>query len=254
MPRLPPLRTQTTPAEATARVTAGSGRRRLVAASAILALAALATGAVVSWRRSSVLDPARPPSGPVVSDVTSTAVAERASVPPARTASTTTAAIAPTTTARRAATPTVPVVRPRGQVAGKPILEPPAVSVSEAGRGAAATSSSEPAESRIRLSVEHPFENGRLIVWIDGVLVYETKPRRRCPRGSAPQGPRRPRRKLLDVEPGPPEMRVEVTWDQDRRVSTKVVESLWLDRPARGPCGPHEQGPEPLIWSRLAKE
>ena len=25
------------------------------------------------------------------------------------------------------------------------------------------------------MSVEHPFENGRLIVWIDGVLVHEAK-------------------------------------------------------------------------------
>ena len=69
---------QTTPAGASTPVTTGSGRRWLVPAGVMLVLAVLAAGAFVSWRRSSVLDPARLPSGPVVPEEAPTAVADRA--------------------------------------------------------------------------------------------------------------------------------------------------------------------------------
>jgi len=145
--------------------------------------------------------------------------------------------------ARPAAIPTVPTVRPRGPAAGavSPIAEPPA--------------SSAPAPSRIRLSVEHPFENGRLIVWIDGVLVYETKLQATGSKKIVTFTVREGRAEtLLNVEPGPHEVRVEVTWDQGRRASTKVVDV------ASGSTGLLEvrvgrmSKDLSLSWSRLAKE
>ena len=217
--------------------------------------------------------PARPPSGPVVSDEAPTAVADVAPVPPAPTASTTPVPVAPTTTvpmtpattAPTAATTTaptaapaaVPTVPPRAE-AGKasPIIESPATDVSDAGEAAAdATPSSDAAQSRIRLNVEHPFENGRLIVWIDGVLVYETKLQATVSRRIVAFKVREGRvEKLLDVEPGPHEVRVEVTWDQGRRASTKVVDV------ASGSTGLLEvrvgrmSKDLSLSWSRLAKD
>jgi len=223
-------------------VTTGSRRRWLVPAGAVLVLAVLAAVAFVSWRRSSVFDPARSPSGPAASEEPPTTVAATAPVPQAPSASTT-APIVPTTMARPAATPTVPTVRPRGPAAGavSPMIEPPA--------------SSAPAASRIRLSVEHPFENGRLIVWIDGVLVYETKLQATGSKKIVTFTVREGRAEtLLNVEPGPHEVRVEVTWDQGRRASTKVVDV------ASGSTGLLEvrvgrmSKDLSLSWSRLAKD
>lgn len=75
------------------------------------------------------------------------------------------------------------------------------------------------------MSLEHPFENGRLIVWIDGVLVYETKLQAQASKRIVAFKVREGRAEtVLDVEPGPHEVRVEVTWDQNRRVGTKVVD------------------------------
>ena len=124
-----------------------------------------------------------------------------------------------------------------------------------AGEAAATTSSSEAAQSRIRLSVEHPFENGRLIVWIDGVLVHEAKLQAPVSRRIVAFKVREGRaEELLDVEPGPHEVRVEVTWDQGRRASTKVVDV------APGSTGLLEvrvgrmSKDLSLSWSRLAKD
>ena len=253
---------RTTPAGASTPVTTGSAGRWLVPAGAVLVLAVLAAGAFVSWRRSSVLDPARPSSGPVVSEEAPPPAMEKASVekgpvPSSPTASTTTAPATPTTAARTAATPPVPVVRPRGQAPppASPSTEPPPVNVSDAGEGAAATFSSEVAQSRIRLTVEHPFENGRLIVWIDGVLVYETKLQATESKRIVAFKVREGRAEtVLDVEPGPHEVRVEVTWEQNRRVSTKVVDV------ASGSTGLLEvrvgrmSKDLSLSWSRLAKD
>ena len=126
-------------------------------------------------------------------------------------------------------------------MAVSPIIEPPA--------------SSAPAASRIRLTIEHPFENGRLIVWIDGVLVYETKLQAEVSRKIVGLKVREGRvETLVDVEPGPHQVRVEVTWDQDRRVGTKVVDV------AAGSTGLLEvrvgrmSKDLNLSWSRLAKD
>jgi hypothetical protein len=59
---------------------------------------------------------------------------------------------------------------------------------------------------------------------------------------------------VLDVAPGPPEVRVEVMWDQERRVATKVADA------APGATGLLEvrvgrmSKDLTLQWSRLAKE
>ena len=223
-------------------VTTGSRRRWVVPAGAVLVLAVLAAVAFVSWRRSSAFDPARPPSGPAASEEPPTTVAATAPVPPAPAASTT-APIVPTTMARPAATPTVPTVRPRGPAAGavSPIIEPPAASA--------------PAASRIRLTVEHPFENGRLVVWIDGVLVYETKLQATGSRKIVTFKVREGRvETLLDVEPGPHQVRVEVTWEQDRRVSTKVVDVAPAATGLLEVRVGRMSKDLSLSWSRLAKD
>jgi hypothetical protein len=102
--------------------------------------------------------------------------------------------------------------------------------------------------------VEHPFENGRLIVWIDGVLVHEEKLQAQASKRIVAFKVREGHaEELLDVEPGPHEVRVEVTWDQNRRVRTKVVDV------APGSTGLLEvrvgrmTKDLSLSWSRLAK-
>ena len=165
--------------------------------------------------------------------------------------------MAPTPTAPAAAPVTVPTAPPRAQAAATamPALESPPTTASNAGVGAAATSSTEAAQSRIRLSIEHPFENGRLITWIDGVLVYEMKLQAPVSKKVVGVKVREGRaEKLLDLEPGRHEVRVEVTWEQDRRVSTKVVDV------ASGSTGLLEvrvgrmSKDLKLEWSRLAKD
>jgi hypothetical protein len=135
-----------------------------------------------------------------------------------------------------------------------PALESPTVTASNVGVAAAATSSTEPAKSRLRLSIEHPFESGRLITWIDGVLVYETKLQAPVSKKGVFKVREGRAEKLLDLEPGRHEVRVEVTWEQDRRVSTKVVDvapaSTGLLEVRVGRMSKDLK----LEWSRLAKD
>jgi hypothetical protein len=107
----------------------------------------------------------------------------------------------------------------------------------------------------MRLNVEHPFENGRLIVWIDGVLVFEAKLQAPVSRKIVAIKVRDGRLgTLLDVEPGPHEVRVEVTWDQYRRESTKRVDvapgATGLLDVRVGRIGKDVT----LKWSRLARD
>jgi hypothetical protein len=220
----------------------------LVVASLVLATLAVAAAFVLARRgRAPEPEPAPP-----------TLVAQRAPDPPAPTtlppAPSTTLAPVPVETptalpspapmvraVRPSATPTPPVV---------PVTEPPAPEVPVVAEPAAA-----PTGSRIRLAVTHPFEDGRLIVWIDGVLVHEAKLQASSSRrivafkvreGSA--------QSLLDVTPGPHEVRVEVTWNQGRTTRTKVVDV------AEGATGLLEarvgrmSKELSLVWSRLAKD
>jgi serine/threonine-protein kinase len=242
----------------------GSRRRWPAAAGALLVLAVLAAGAFVSSRRSSAPEPSLRPHDPVVAGGTPAAVAERAPMPPAPIAAATTAPttltgapIAPATTPP-AARPTAPIVRPKGQAARQvePILESPPVAASPAAEGPAATTSAEAApRTRIRLNVEHPFENGRLIVWIDGVVVHETKLQASGSRRIVAFKVREGRAEtVLDVEPGRHEVRVEVTWEQNRRLSKKVVDvapgSTGLLEVRVGAVSKDLN----LAWSRLAKD
>jgi eukaryotic-like serine/threonine-protein kinase len=226
--------TQTVPARVSSPATTGSGRRWLLPATAVAVWALLAV------------------------------VVNRALAPPVPTTSTTMAPVVPTTTAPVAPTTTAPTAAPvtaatappgPPAATATPALESPTMTASSAGVGAAATSPTEAAQSRLRLSIEHPFENGRLIVWIDGVLVYEMKLQAPVSKKVVGVKVREGRaEKVLDLEPGRHEVRVEVTWEQDRRVSTKVVDV------ASGSTGLLEvrvgrmSKDLKLEWSRLAKD
>ena len=190
--------TQTVPARASRPVTGGSGRRWLLPATAVAVWAVLAV------------------------------VVNRALAPSVATTSTTLAQVAPTTmapmtptTTAPAAAPTVPSPAPATTMSA---LESPRATASNPRVAAAPTSSTDTGQSRIRLSVEHPFESGRLITWIDGVLVYETKLQAPVSKKGVFKVREGRAEKMLDLEPGRHEVRVEVTWEQDRRVSTKVVD------------------------------
>jgi len=198
--------TQTVPARASRPVTGGSGRRWLLPATAVAVWAVLAV----------VVNRALAPSVAT----TSTTLAQVAPTTMAPITPTTTAPMTPTTTAPAAA-PTVPSPAPATTMSA---LESPRATASNPRVAAAPTSSTDAGQSRIRLSVEHPFESGRLITWIDGVLVYETKLQAPVSKKGVFKVREGRAEKMLDLEPGRHEVRVEVTWEQDRRVSTKVVD------------------------------
>jgi serine/threonine protein kinase len=223
---------QTVPARVSVPVTSGSGRRWLLPATAVAVWAVLAV----------VVNRALAPPVPTTSTTSTT--------------STTMAPAAPTTTAPTAAPVTAATAAPRALAAATatPVLESPPPTVSSQ-RVGAAVSPAEAAKSRIRLIVDHPFESGRLIAWIDGVLVYETKLQAPVSKKVVGVKVREGRAEtLLDLEPGRHEVRVEVTWEQDRRVSTKVVDV------AAGSTGLLEirvgrmSKDLKLEWSRLTKD
>lgn len=214
-----PPRRQPTAAETSTLATGASRRRRVVVFSALVAT--LLATALVAWRRSLVREPEPLQSGSRVSE----GPPATATTSPVPAASATSVELAPT---GAPAVPTrVPTAGPGGQAGTPaPAEETPPASASEAGQPpGVATSPREAVQSRLRLSLEHPFETGRLIVWIDGVLVHETKLHasgsRRVVGIKVREGHAE---KLLEIGPGPHEVRVEVTWDQGRRASTKVVD------------------------------
>ena len=75
------------------------------------------------------------------------------------------------------------------------------------------------ARSRIKLAVEHSLENGRLIVWVDGVMAFETRLRAQTPGKSGGR-----LETAIDVAAGRHEVRVEVSWDDKRRLETQIVD------------------------------
>ena len=266
----------TTPiAGAATFVATSSPRRWLVPAAALFGLAVLAVGAFVFSRRSRAPEPAPPSSVPVMASEAPALVAQSEPMPPT---STTLVPIEPTTltpaptvppapapTAAPAAAPAIPAaggpsvraVRTTAQAAptSVPVIESPSVSVPAAGEEPAALPESAPAGSRIRLSVVHPFEDGRLIVWIDGVLVHEAKLQALNSRRIVAFKVREGRaEQILDVTPGQHEVRVELTWSQGRSTRTKVVDV------AEGATGLLEARVSRmtkdlnLAWSRLAKD
>ncbi len=123
-----------------------------------------------------------------------------------------------TTPETSADAPLAPTVRPR-VVAPSPTTAPqPTALAPTAADGSAGG-------TRMRLAVEHPFESGRLIVWIDGVLVYETKLKASGSRKIVAIKVREGRlEQVLDVAPGRHEVRVEVSWEDQHRVGTQLVD------------------------------
>jgi serine/threonine protein kinase len=247
-PTPPPILGSTTPMTVIPSVR--SPRLGLLVASFALTALAVA-GAFVLARRARAPEPPVPvPSAPP------TQVAERApepTVPPTLPTTTTTLAVVPVETPAPTPTavPAVRAVRPTATPAPTvvPVIEPPAPEPVVAEPSPAAGG------SRIRLAVTHPFEDGRLIVWVDGVLVHEAKLQASSSRrivafkvreGSA--------QSLLDVTPGPHEVRVEITWNQGRTTRSKVVDV------AEGSTGLLEakvgrmSKELSLSWSRLAKD
>ncbi len=242
----------------TATIATPGWRRRRLPAGAILGAVALGA-ALVSWRLAVSHAPAPSPGvaaaarqpppaatpGPALPEPTVPEPPLATAPPPPETP----AAMA---SHEEPAVPTaVPTVRP---TQAAPKEEP--VTESRPTRGPdAARPPSEATGSRIRLSVEHPFESGRLIVWIDGVLVHEAKLQASGSRRIVGFKVREGRLEtLLDVVPGPHELRVEVTWDQGRSASRKVVDvaprSTGLLEVRVGRMSQKVS----LTWSRLAKE
>jgi hypothetical protein len=83
----------------------------------------------------------------------------------------------------------------------------------------AAADTPAPVRSHIKLAVEHSLENGRLIVWVDGVLALETPLRAETAKNSG-----RRLERVLDVDPGRHEVKVEVSWDEKRRLERQIVD------------------------------
>jgi serine/threonine-protein kinase len=240
-------------------VTARAPRRWLVpAASAALGIAVVA-GVLFSARRSPAPAPIAPPSATVAASAPSTLVATEPIPPPSTTLlpinePTVTLApeILPDPTRIPAARPTVAFVRPTALPVA-PVTEPPAITMPAVEEPVATPPA--PAGTRIRLTVTHPFEDGRLIVWVDGVLVHEAKLQAELNKRIVAFKVREGRaEKMLDVEPGKHEVRVEVTWKEGRTTRTKVVDV------ASGSTGLLEakvgrvSKDLSLNWSRLVKD
>ena len=235
-------------------------RRRLAPAAAIIAVALLGAGAVFWWWP-------RPAPLPEASGPMPSAEAPSPSLLPAPRAISPSVFLGPNAGAVARATPPpspVPVAtdeptdRPVARAApltSAPAPAPSPSAVLEAAGAAPVTVPDATPRTRIRFAVEHPFENGRLIVWIDGVLAFEAKLRAPVARKIVGIKVRDGRlEQLVDVGPGPHEVRVEVAWDQERRVATKVADT------AAGSTGLLEvrvgriSKDLSLQWSRLAKD
>lgn len=79
--------------------------------------------------------------------------------------------------------------------------------------------------ARLQVEVVHPLEHGRLVVWIDGALVYETRIEAPVSRRIVAITVREGRLlKTLEVEPGRHEVKVELSWDDEHRSGSRVVE------------------------------
>lgn len=77
----------------------------------------------------------------------------------------------------------------------------------------------------MRIEIEHPLEDGRLVMWLDGVPVLETKLRAEVARRIVAIKIRKGQVQAeLEATPGRHEVRVEVSWDGGRRRGAKVVE------------------------------
>jgi eukaryotic-like serine/threonine-protein kinase len=83
-----------------------------------------------------------------------------------------------------------------------------------------------PKGARVRLDVAHPLETGRLNAWIDGVLVFETKLNAAVSKKIVAIKIRAGHLEtMLDVAPGRHEVRIEINWEDKRRVESKVIDA-----------------------------
>ncbi len=108
-------------------------------------------------------------------------------------------------------------------------------------------------QARLKLDLKHPLENGRLIVWLDGVVVFETKLRAAVARRIVGIAIREGQvETMLDVDPGRHELRIEVSWEGESRTASQVVDvapaSTGLLEVRMGRIGKGLS----LEWSRLA--
>jgi hypothetical protein len=77
------------------------------------------------------------------------------------------------------------------------------------------------AGAHLRMTVEYPFQKGHLTLWIDGALRYETELEARVMKKVVVTKVREGRLEhTLDLEPGKHQLRVEVAWEDNRRVET----------------------------------
>jgi serine/threonine-protein kinase len=231
-----------TPAAAGTAAATPSARRWMAPAGAVIALGLLAAALFPFRRPRPPLEPATRPSAPLPSPATRGATA--APTPePITTAVAQVPEPSPVAPSVPPVTVATPPPRPAPPASTSPTPDTPIRSPAPAAR------------TRMRLSVEHPLENGRLIVWIDGVLAFEAKLQAPLSKRIVAVKVREGRlEKLLDVEPGPHQVRVEVIWGQERRGATKLADV------APGATGLLDvrvgriSKDVTLRWSRLAKD
>jgi serine/threonine-protein kinase len=172
---------------------------------ALLVVATLATGAFLAWSHRSAPDTATVAAATAAPETTAVRTAAPATEAPTE---------APPTDAPVATT--APTAGAKAQVAAVATAAPVAPT---------ATSTHEPAQAQVLVRVAHPLENGRLVVWIDGVLVFETKLKAEVAKKIVAIKLREGRlEKTLNLEPGRHEFKVEMTWDDKRKVETTVAE------------------------------
>jgi serine/threonine-protein kinase len=225
----------------------GRSRRWMAPAGAAIALLAAAT--VFLWPRPSAIEPTPSPSAPTPpqESLAPSALPAPRTITPAEFVGPSWSPASPSAPPATAPLP-VPTAPPATLAAA------PAEDVARALEPAPGAAPDPAGRTRMRLSVDHPFENGRLIVWIDGVVAFETKLQAPVSKKIVAIKVREGRLEtLLDVAPGKHEVRVEVTWDQERRVATKVADA------AAGSTGLLEvrvgrmSKDLTLQWSRLVK-
>jgi serine/threonine-protein kinase len=262
-PGPPAPATATMPIGAVGTVVTTASRRWWMPVSVLVGVVVIAAAVFVSLRAPAPV-PSPSPSASVVAPAPPVTVAEAPPVPTTPTTmpepaiveptppppSTTLAPVRPSQAPRPAPTAAAPVVPPPTQAPA--VAESAATSMPEASEEAAPAPSS---GSRIRLSVAHPFEDARLIVWVDGVLVHDAKLQASASRRIVAFKVREGHsEKMLEVEPGPHEVRVEVTWPQGRTARTKVVDvaanATGLLEAKVGRMSKDLS----LTWSRLAKD
>jgi len=80
-------------------------------------------------------------------------------------------------------------------------------------------------KGHIHLVVDHPIEQGRMVVWLDGVVALETKLHAEVAKKLVALKTHKGRfENTLDVEPGRHEIKVEVSWNESRRTETQIAD------------------------------